>query len=147
VSIVQKPTHYFREDEIQQKWYVVDVAGKTLGRVSSKVASILRGKHKPQYTPNADCGDFVIVINASKIHLTGKRKQQKEYFHYTGYPGGARWEKASELLKTKPERILEHSIKGMIHHNRLGKRIGMKLKIYSDANHPHVAQQPEQLSI
>jgi len=147
VSIVQKPTHYFREDEIQQKWYVVDVAGKTLGRVSSKVASILRGKHKPQYTPNADCGDFVIVINASKIHLTGKRKQQKEYFHYTGYPGGARWEKASELLKTKPERILEHSIKGMIPHNRLGKRIGMKLKIYSDANHPHVAQQPEQLSI
>ncbi len=147
MSIVQKPTHYFREDEIQQKWYVVDVAGKTLGRVSSKVASILRGKHKPQYTPNADCGDFVIVINASKIHLTGKRKQQKEYFHYTGYPGGARWEKASELLKTKPERILEHSIKGMIPHNRLGKRIGMKLKIYSDANHPHVAQQPEQLSI
>jgi len=142
VSLVQKSTRFFHHDEVDKKWYIIDASGKTLGRVSSLVAHILRGKHKPTFTPNIDCGDNVIVVNAEKVKVTGKRKDQKEYFHYTGYPGGATWEKFSELLKTHPERILEHSIKGMIPKNRLGRRVGMNLKVYRGDKHPHSAQKP-----
>jgi len=146
VSIVQKQTHFFNDNESVKKWYLVDATGKTLGRVSSQIARVLRGKHKPSFTPNADCGDYVIIINADKVQVTGKRNNLKEYFHYTGYPGGAKWEKFTDLMKTNPEKVLEHSIKGMIPKNRLGKRIGLKLKIYSGPSHPHTAQQPEILN-
>lgn len=147
MSIVQKQTHFFKETEITKKWYLVDAGGKTLGRIASQVAHILRGKHKPMFTPNVDCGDFVIVVNAANVQLTGKRKELKKYFHYTGYPGGAKWEKASTLLKNKPESVIEKAVRGMIPHNRLGKRIAMKLKIYRGVEHPHSAQKPEPLTI
>lgn len=125
----------------------MDAKDKTLGRIASQVASILRGKHKPSFTPNADIGDFVIIINAEKVKLTGKRPELKEYFHYTGYPGGAKFESFKDLIKTKPEKVVMHAVKGMIPHNRLGRRLIQKLKVYAGPNHPHQAQQPESLDI
>jgi large subunit ribosomal protein L13 len=146
VSITQRTTHFFTSDEVEKKWYLVDASGKTLGRIASKIASVLRGKHKPVYTPNADCGDFVVVVNAEKVKFTGKRLDQKEYFHYTGYPGGDRFEKAKDLLKTHPERILESAVRGMIPKTKLGKKIGMKLKVYAGNEHPHQAQKLQPLT-
>ena len=138
-------TRFFKTEEVGQKWYVVDAAGQTLGRLASRVAHILRGKHKPQFTPNADVGDFVIVVNAAKIELASKRLEQKELYRNTLYPGGARFAAVKELLQTRPEIVVEHAVKGMLPKNRLGKRIGMKLKVYGGSDHPHVAQQPEPL--
>ena len=139
-------TRFFKPEEVQQKWYVVNADGQTLGRVASNVARILRGKHKPQFTPNFDLGDFVIVVNAEKVKVTGKRTDLKELFHNTGYPGGARFESFKDLIKSKPEYVMEHAVKGMIPHNRLGRQIIKKLKVYRGAEHPHAAQQPEPLS-
>ena len=141
-----KSTYFFKQSEIEQKWFVIDANGQTLGRIASQVAHVLRGKHKPMFTPNADAGDFVIVVNADKIKVTGKRAEQKEYFHYSGYPGGDVFEKFKDILKTKPERIIEHAVKGMIPHTRLGRKIFKKLKVYVGAEHPHAAQKPEVLS-
>ena len=143
MSLAQHLTHSFRQDEIQKKWYLVDASGKTLGRAASHVARLLRGKHKASFTPNVDSGDFVVVVNAEKIKVTGKRPVMKDYFHYTGYPGGATWESFRELIKTKPERVFAHAVKGMIPHNRLGRRMIMKLKVYAGPGHPHAAQKPE----
>jgi large subunit ribosomal protein L13 len=142
-----KITRFLRDEDIAKKWYVVDANGQVLGRIASQVAHLLRGKHKPEFTPNADMGDFVIIINAEKVRLTGKRSEQKEYFHYTGYPGGAVFESFKDLIKTKPERILEHAVKGMIPHTKLGRQIYKKLKVYAGPEHPHSAQQPEQFTI
>jgi large subunit ribosomal protein L13 len=139
-------TRFFKTSDTVQKWYLVDASGQTLGRIASHVAHILRGKHKPIFTTNADVGDFVVVINAEKVVLTGKRTEKKEFYHNTGYPGGARFESFVELIKTKPEFVVEHAVKGMLPHNRLGRRIGMKLKVYRGASHPHAAQQPETMS-
>lgn len=139
-------TKFFPSTDIEKKWYVVDADGQTLGRLASQVAKILRGKHKPTFTPNADVGDFVIVINAEKVQLTGKRPELKQLYHNTGYPGGARFESFKELIKTKPEKVIEHAVKGMLPHNRLGKRIGLKLKVYRGAAHPHAAQKPEPIT-
>ncbi len=139
-------TKFFKTTDTEKKWYVVDAAGQTLGRLASQVAKILRGKHKPIFTPNADVGDFVIVINAEKVQLTGKRAELKQLYHNTGYPGGARFESFKELIKTHPEKVVEHAVKGMLPHNRLGKRIGLKLKVYRGATHPHAAQKPETLT-
>ncbi len=147
MSLNEKLTYFFKKEEIQKKWYLVDAEGKTLGRLASRVAHILRGKHKPEFTPNADLGDFVIIVNAEKVKLTGKRAEQKQYFHYTGYPGGATFESFKELIKTKPEKVIIHAVKGMIPHNRLGRRIIQKLKVYAGPNHPHSAQKPEKLNI
>jgi large subunit ribosomal protein L13 len=147
VSLAQHLTHSFRQDEIKKKWYLVDASGETLGRAASRVAHLLRGKHKAIFTPNADSGDFVVVINAEKIKLTGKRPLLKDYFHYTGYPGGATWESYRELIKTKPERVFAHAVKGMIPHNRLGRRIFMKLKVYAGPSHPHASQKPEPIKL
>jgi large subunit ribosomal protein L13 len=147
VPFAQRLTHSFNQDEITRKWYLVDAAGQTLGRVASRVAHILRGKHKPIFTPNADCGDFVIIINADKVRIASKRQELKTYFHYTGYPGGATWESYKELFKTDPARIFEHAVKGMIPHNRLGARIVKKLKVYKGGTHPHAAQKPEPLKL
>jgi large subunit ribosomal protein L13 len=146
VAFVQKNTHFFKQDEIDQKWYVVDAAGQTLGRLASQVAHVLRGKHKPLFTPNVDAGDFVVVINAEKVKVTGKRTEMKEYFHYTGYPGGAVFERYRDLIKKNPQRVIEHAVKGMLPHNRLGRRIIRKLKVYAGSKHPHAAQKPEVLA-
>ncbi len=142
-----KITRFLRDEDIAKKWYIVDANGQVLGRFASQVAHLLRGKHKPEFTPNADMGDFVIVVNAEKVRLTGKRAEQKEYFHYTGYPGGAVFESFKDLIKTKPERVIEHAVKGMIPHTKLGRQIYKKLKVYAGPEHPHSAQKPEQFTI
>jgi large subunit ribosomal protein L13 len=147
LALSAKTTYFFKNEDISKKWFLVDAKDQTLGRLASKVAHVLRGKHKPSFTPNSDTGDFVIVINADKIKMTGKRPELKEYFHYTGYPGGATFESFKDLMKTNPERVVTHAIKGMIPHNRLGRVIIKKLKVYAGANHPHSAQQPEAMNI
>lgn len=143
MAMVDRSTTFFRDQDVAQKWYVVDANGKTLGRVASQVARLLRGKHKPQFTPNADVGDFVVVINAEKVQVTGKRAELKEYFHYTGYPGGDVFQQFKDVIKNYPERVIEHAVKGMIPHTKLGRRIIKKLKVYAGTQHPHVAQKPE----
>lgn len=139
---MDKATRFFTAKDTERTWHLVDADGKTLGRVATEVARLLRGKHKPEFTPNADLGDFVIVVNASKVRLTGKRAELKQYFHYTGYPGGATWEKFQDVLRKDPARVFEHAVKGMLPHNRLGRQIFKKLKVYPGAEHPHAAQQP-----
>ena len=141
---MDKLTRSYKTSDTVQKWHLVDADGKTLGRLSSQIARLLRGKHKPEFTPNADLGDFVIVVNASKVKLTGKRSELKEYFHYTGYPGGATFEKFQDIVRKRPERVFEHAVKGMLPHNRLGRQILKKLKVYPGPEHPHKAQQPVQ---
>lgn len=145
--VTEPRTQYFKEVESEKKWFVVDASGQTLGRIASKVARILRGKHKPQFTPNADLGDFVIVVNADKVQVTGKRIELKQFYHNTLFPGGARFESFRELIQKKPEWVFEHAVKGMLPHNRLGRRIIKKLKVYRGANHPHAAQKPEPLPL
>lgn len=139
-------TKFLTQDDVQQKWYLVDANGQTLGRLASHIAHILRGKHKPQFTPNADLGDFVVVVNAEKVKLTGKREELKELFHNTGYPGGGRFESFRDLIKTKPEMVMEHAVRGMLPHTKLGRRIFKKLKVYRGAVHPHAAQMPETIT-
>ncbi len=142
-----KSTYFFKQSEVEQKWYLVDAQGQTLGRLATQVAKVLRGKHKPVFTPNIDAGDFVIVVNAEKIKVTGKRTELKEYFHYTGYPGGAVFESFKDMVKKSPQRVIEHAVKGMLPHNRLGKKIIKKLKVYPGVEHPHTAQKPEALAL
>ncbi|HVN47894.1 MAG TPA: 50S ribosomal protein L13 [Bacteroidota bacterium] len=139
-------TRFFKPSEVEQKWYLLDAKGKTLGRIASQAAKLLRGKHKPVFTPNFDLGDFVVIINCEKVEMTGKRPELKELYHNTGYPGGARFEKFKDVIKTKPEDVLEHAVRGMLPHNRLGRQMFKKLKVYSGAEHPHAAQQPEPFS-
>jgi large subunit ribosomal protein L13 len=136
-----------KPEEIVRKWYVVDAEGKTLGRLASQVATILRGKHKPIYTPHVDCGDHVIIINAEKVVLTGNKLRDKIYYRHTMYPGGLREVPYGKVMETQPEKAVERAIKGMIPHTRLGRRLGMKLKVYKGPEHPHAAQQPEVLEI
>ncbi len=143
----QPRTQFFKQEDTDLKWFLVDASGQTLGRVASTVARILRGKHKPKFTPNADLGDFVVVVNAEKIRVTGKRVEMKEFFHNTGFPGGARFESFKELVQKKPEWVFEHAVKGMLPHTRLGRRIIKKLKIYRGGDHPHSAQKPEPLAV
>ncbi len=132
---------------VKKEWYVIDATDQVLGRFSSKVAKIIRGKNKTDFTPHVDCGDNVIVINAEKIRLTGKKLTEKSYLRYTGYPGGERWSTPDELLKKKPTKIIEMAVKGMLPRNRLGKAIFKNLFIYAGSEHPHQAQQPKQLDI
>jgi large subunit ribosomal protein L13 len=139
---VDKATHFFKTSETGQAWHLIDAEGKTLGRLATEVARLLRGKHKPQFTPNADVGDFVVVVNAGKVKLTGRRPELKAYFHYTGYPGGATFTRFQELMRKDPQRVFEHAVKGMLPHNRLGKQILKKLKVYAGPEHPHAAQKP-----
>lgn len=138
-----KITKSMRNEDVVRNWWVVDATNLTLGRLATQVARILRGKHKAWFTPHIDCGDFVIVTNAEKIQLQGKRPDQKEYFHYTGYPGGARFKKFTEMINTKPEYVVEHAVKGMLPKNKLGRQIVKKLKVYAGSEHPHVAQKPK----
>lgn len=131
--------------EVERKWYVVDAEGQTLGRFASQVAAVLRGKHKPTYTPNVDCGDYVIVINADKIELTGKKWQKKMYRRHSGYPGGLKSTRYEEVLDKHPERIIEKAVRGMLPKNSLGRQMYKKLKVYAGPDHKHQAQQPEPL--
>lgn len=140
-------TYMAKPNEVEQKWFVVDAKGVALGRLASTVASILRGKHKPQYTPNVDCGDHVIIINAEKVLLTGKKREQKIRYTHTLYPGGLKAVRYSTLLETKPEKALTKTIQGMLPHNRLGRQMLNKLKVYGGEEHPHAAQKPEVLEI
>lgn len=144
---MDRTTKFYKVSDIQRKWHLVDANGKTLGRVATTVARLLRGKHKAVFTPHTDLGDFVVVVNASRIRLTGKREELKEYFHYTGYPGGATFERFRDLVRKHPERVFEHAVRGMLPHNKLGSRIIRKMKVYSGPEHPHVAQRPEPFSV
>ncbi|HEX2569451.1 MAG TPA: 50S ribosomal protein L13 [Polyangia bacterium] len=130
------------EAQSDRKWHVVDVAGMTLGRAATQIAHLLRGKHKPTFTPNQDCGDFVIVINASKVTLTGNKMAGKMYYRHTGFPGGIVGVPAEELLRKKPQEVIERAVWGMLPKGPLGRRIHKKLKVYANAEHPHAAQQP-----
>jgi large subunit ribosomal protein L13 len=133
--------------DIARVWYIVDVKGKTLGKIATKIADILRGKNKPTFSPHLDCGDFVIIINAKDIKLTGNKLKQKTYYHHTKYPAGLRAVTAEKLLQTKPERIIELAVAGMIPHNKLKKDILKKLKVYANDVHKHEAQQPKALEL
>ena len=145
MTLVKKQTKFLKTVENEPNWLLVDANGKTLGRIATKIASIIRGKHKATYTPNSDMGDFVIVINASGIKLTGKRSELKEYFRYSGYPGGVTMEKFKELITTKPERIIEYAVKGMLPKTKLGDKLHKKLKVYAGSEHPHFAQKPKSI--
>ena len=138
-----RTTYMAKPNEVERKWYVVDADGKTLGRLASEVAGLLRGKHKPQFTPHVDTGDFVIVINAEKIVLTGKKWQEKKYYRHSGYLGGLKVTTAQEMVQKKPERIIELAVRGMLPKNRLGRALYRKLKVYAGSEHPHTAQKPE----
>lgn len=138
-------TYVPKANEVLREWYQVDATGKTLGRLASDIARILRGKHKPTFTPNDDVGDFVIVTNAEKIAVTGKKMTDKIYYRHSGYPGGLRQMNLEQLLARYPERAVEEAVRGMLPHNRLGAAMLTKLKVYAGPNHPHVAQQPRNL--
>ncbi|HSL93630.1 MAG TPA: 50S ribosomal protein L13 [Bacillota bacterium] len=140
-------TYFAKPGDVERKWYVVDAAGQTLGRLATEVATVLRGKHKPTFTPHLDTGDFVIVINAEQIVLTGNKLTQKTYNRHSNYPGGFRQTPYGVLMKTKPEFVIEKAVKGMLPHNRLGRAQGKKLKVYRGPEHPHQAQLPQELAI
>lgn len=143
----EKITKFIKSEDVPKKWYLVDAKDQVLGRLASKIARIIRGKHKPVFTPNMDNGDFVIVINADKVKVTGKREELKTYFKHSMYPGGVKIKSFKELLATKPEFVVEHAVKGMLPKNRLGRKLIRKLKVYAGENHPHAAQKPELLSL
>jgi large subunit ribosomal protein L13 len=142
---VKVKTFSAKEQDVERKWYVVDAQGKTLGRLASEIASILRGKHKPIFTPHVDCGDYVVVINAEKVWTTGMKMDQKRYYRHSGYPGGLREITLRDQLKKFPERVIESAVRGMLPKNRLGRKMYKKLKVYAGSQHPHAAQQPETL--
>lgn len=135
-------TYTARPDDIQREWLLVDAQGRTLGRLATQVAMVLRGKHKPIYTPSMDTGDHVVVINASKVTLTGRKLEDKQLFHHTTYPGGAGWTKLSEIMEKHPERVIERAVRGMLPKTKLGRAMIKKLKVYAGADHPHAAQKP-----
>jgi large subunit ribosomal protein L13 len=136
-----------KPESVQQDWYLIDASGKTLGRLSSELARRLRGKHKPVYTPHVDTGDYLIVINADKIAVTGKKLQDKMYYRFTGYVGNMKSENLSQALAAHPERVIETAVKGMLPKNPLGRAMFKKLKVYKGSEHPHTAQQPQVLDI
>ncbi len=136
-----------RSEDFEKKWYIIDGEGKTVGRISTKIAMILRGKDKPQFTPHADIGDFVIVVNADKVKFTGKKWEQKKYYWHTGYPGGIKSITADDLMKKKPGEILRKAVWGMLPKNKMQDKLISRLKVYAGNEHPHVSQQPENLEV
>lgn len=140
-------TYVTKPAEVTRRWYVVDAQGKTLGRLASEIAKVLRGKHKPTYSPAVDCGDFVIVVNAEKIHVTGRRLDQKYYYHHSGYMGGLSKISLRDQLDRYPERVVFSAVRGMLPKNTLGRKMLRKLKVYAGPEHPHKAQSPEELEI
>lgn len=140
-------TYVAKPAEVQRKWYVVDAEGKTLGRLASEIAKILRGKHKPIYTPHVDTGDYVIVVNAEKIHVTGNKRQDKMYRWHTGYMGGLRERNFQEMITRQPEKVMMQAVKGMLPKNSLGRQMLKKLRVFAGPEHTHSAQQPEALDL
>jgi large subunit ribosomal protein L13 len=138
-----RTTYMAKPNEVERKWYIIDATDKTLGRLASEAAALIRGKHKPQFTPHVDTGDFVVVINAEKIRLTGKKMQNKMYYRHSLYSGGLKVTSAQDMIANKPERVIELAIHGMLPKNRLGDSLKTKLKVYAGSEHPHQAQQPE----
>lgn len=136
-----------KKENIERKWYLIDAEGETLGRLATKAATILRGKHKVTYTPHVDTGDYVIVVNASKIKLTGKKLEDKMYYNHSGFPGGLRERTAKEMVENYPEEMVERAIKGMLPHGRLGRAMGKKLFVYAGSEHEQMAQKPEKISV
>ncbi len=142
-----KKTYSAKPGEVEQKWWVIDADGKVLGRIATRIADMLRGKNKPTYTPHVDTGDFVVVVNAEKIRLTGNKTSQKKYYRHTEYPGGIKEITAGKLIEKHPEMLIQHAVKGMLPKNRLGRHLLKKLKVYAGPEHPHEAQKPEPLEI
>lgn len=140
-------TYSARAREIERDWYVVDAENQVVGRLASRISTILRGKHKPQFTPHVDTGDFVIVVNADKVRFTGNKETKKEYFKYSGYPGGERLTTPEEMRDRKPEFIVRNAVKGMMPKGPLGRRMIKKLKVFAGPDHPHAAQQPKELTL
>ncbi|MFP4484301.1 MAG: 50S ribosomal protein L13 [Spirochaetota bacterium] len=140
-------TLYVNEKQIERKWYLIDADGVTLGRLATKVATILRGKHKPYFTPRQELGDYVVIVNAERVNVTGRKRRQKMYYKHSGYPGALRAETFQSMIKRKPEYPIEHAVRGMLPRNRLGRKLFKNVKVYAGPNHPHQAQQPEKLEI
>lgn len=140
-------TYYAKPQEVERAWVLIDATDQVLGRVAVKAAHILKGKHKPQYTPHVDTGDFVVVINADKIRVTGNKAEDKRYYRHSGYPGGLKSESFNEAMAKHPERVIEHAVKGMLPKNTLGRAMGKKLKVYAGAEHPHMAQKPREIKM
>ena len=131
----------------ERRWFIVDAEGRVVGRLATQIANVLRGKHKPSFTPHVDSGDFVVVINAAKVRLSGRKLEDKLYIHHTGWPGGIKRTTAGRVMQERPERVLRSAVTGMLPKNRLGRKLATKLKIYRGTEHPHAAQQPEQLAL
>jgi len=146
VDTLSYKTQFENNATVVRKWWVIDAEGQTLGRISSKIAIILRGKHKAGFTPHFDCGDYVVIVNADKVALTGKKMDKKVYLTYSGYPGGQKQATAAEVLAKKPEMLLENAIRGMLPKGRLGRAMIKKLHVYTGATHPHTAQKPQELT-
>ena len=142
-----KNTYMQKKETVKRDWYVIDAEGVNLGRLATRVADVLRGKHKPTYTPHIDCGDFVIVVNASKINLTGNKLNDKIYYNHSGYTGGLRERTAKEMRENYSVEMIERAVKGMIPHNRLGRQVAKKLFVYEGAEHPHMAQKPVEMKV
>lgn len=138
-----RTTYMAKPNEVERSWYIVDAEGKTLGRLASEVAALIRGKHKPQFTPHVDTGDFVVVINAEKIHLTGKKMANKKYYRHSMHPGGLKVTVAEDMIKKFPERVIESAVHGMLPKTRMGDKMKLRLKAYAGTAHPHEAQKPE----
>ena len=136
-------TQSFKKSDIQETWILLDAKGKTLGRFASQVAKVLSGKNKPEYTPNADMGDYVVVVNAKEIHVTGQKKDQKRYFRHSGYPGGIKSKLLGEVLEDSASEVIKSAVKGMLPKSKLGRKMFTKLKVYDDSDHPHAAQNPQ----
>lgn len=136
-----------KPETVKRDWYVVDASGLTLGRLATEVATRLRGKHKPEYTPHVDTGDYIVIVNAEKVHVTGNKAQDKIYYSHSGFPGGIKSINFEKLIVRAPERVIESAVKGMLPKNPLGRAMYRKMKVYKGANHPHAAQQPQELKI
>ena len=140
-------THAVKASEIERRWHVVDAEGQILGRLASEVAQLLRGKHKPIYSPHLDTGDYVVVINAARVKVTGSKESEKKYYRHSGYPGALKIRTLKEVRSTFPERIIEHAVRGMLPHNALGHQVYRKLRVYAGATHPHMTNHPETLTL
>jgi large subunit ribosomal protein L13 len=140
-----RKTYSAKPEEVERKWYLVDATDQTLGRMATQIATILRGKHKPMFTPHVDCGDYVVVINAERIHVTGNKMEDKMYYRHSGYPGGLRQTPLKTMLVKHPDRVISEAVRRMLPKNNLGRLMLKKLKVYAGPDHPHEAQQPEPL--
>lgn len=140
-------TQVAKQSEVKRSWYIVNLDGQVLGRAATEIARVLRGKHKAIYSPSVDTGDFVVVVNAEKVVLTGNKMAAKQYHRHTGYPGGLKSTNASKMIETKPEELIKKAVKGMLPKNKLGRQMFKKLKVYSGGDHPHAAQQPKELTL